>query len=88
MRKKQIKIGMVLLLLTLFFGSTANTRAFPFFLGPAQKYGAKDCTFCHLQKTGGQGFNSRGKWLIAEKSRRGAQTVNVEWLKDYRSGRK
>jgi ketosteroid isomerase-like protein len=37
---------------------------------------------------GGPPWNERGKWLIAEKSRRKADAVDVEWLTDYKPGSK
>jgi hypothetical protein len=50
----------------------------------AAKFGAKDCTFCHLEKEGGEGWNERGKWLVAEKDRRHADAVDVEWLTEFK----
>jgi hypothetical protein len=67
-------------------GSSFSTKAYPPFLRKAQKFGAKDCTFCHTQPTGGEGWNERGNWLIAEKERRKADAVDVEWLADYKEG--
>ena len=58
--------------------------AFPPFVAKSRKFGAKDCTFCHVDPEGGPPWNDRGKWLIAEKERRGAEVVDVEWLADYK----
>jgi mono/diheme cytochrome c family protein len=49
---------------------------------------AKNCQYCHtvaLPKKGeGQKeLNDAGKWLVAEKDKRGAKTVDGAWLKDY-----
>jgi len=33
---------------------------------------------------GGPPWNERGQWLIKEKERRGAETVDVEWLANYK----
>lgn len=85
MTKIQVKIGMCLVLFAFVASSAMQTRAYPPFLSKAQKYGAKDCTFCHTQKTGGEGYNTRGKWLIAEKSKRGAASVDPAWLADYKA---
>lgn len=65
-----------------------STQAFgyPPFLVKAKKFGAKDCTFCHVDPDGGPPWNDRGKWLIAEKERRKAETVDVEWLAEYKPG--
>jgi len=65
-----------------------QTFGYPPLLAKAKKFGAKDCTFCHVDPDGGPPWNDRGKWLIAEKERRGADTVDVEWLVDYKPGTK
>lgn len=49
---------------------------------------AKDCLTCHVDKLpkkdeGKHGLNDAGKWLVAEKEKRGAKTVDGAWLKDY-----
>jgi hypothetical protein len=64
-----------------------KAQAYPPFLGQAAKFGAKDCTFCHLKPSGGKGWNDRGKWLKAEKEKRQAEKVDVEWLKDYQAAK-
>jgi hypothetical protein len=61
-----------------------NSHAYPPFLVKAKKFGAKDCTFCHLNAEGGPGWNQRGEWLRTEKQRRGVDEVDVEWLADYK----
>ena len=85
---KSIKVLVVLI----FIVSTVialSTQAFgyPPFLAKARKFGAKDCTFCHVDPEGGPPWNDRGKWLISEKERRSAETVDVEWLADYKPGK-
>ena len=64
----------------------SESFAFPPFVAKSRKFGAKDCTFCHVEPEGGPPWNDRGKWLIAEKQRRGAEVVDVEWLADYKAG--
>jgi hypothetical protein len=64
-----------------------QTFGYPPFLAKARKFGAKDCTFCHVDPEGGPPWNDRGKWLVAEKERRKAETVDVEWLADYKPGK-
>lgn len=59
---------------------------YPPFLGRARKFGAKDCTFCHIDPAGGPPWNERGQWLMAEKERRKADAVDVDWLADYKPG--
>ena len=60
--------------------------AYPPFLAKAKKFGAKDCTFCHVAPEGGAPWNARGQWLIKEKERRGADSIDVEWLAEYKEG--
>ena len=60
--------------------------AYPPFLAKAKKFGAKDCTFCHIAPEGGAPWNARGQWLIKEKERRGADAIDVEWLAEYKEG--
>jgi hypothetical protein len=46
----------------------------------------KDCTACHvdkLPKKDAHELNDAGKWLVAEKEKRKAATVDGAWLKDY-----
>jgi hypothetical protein len=48
----------------------------------------KDCTSCHVDKLpkkdeGKHELNDAGKWLMAEKDKRGAKKVDGAWLKDY-----
>ena len=59
---------------------------YPPFLAKARKFGAKDCTYCHIAPEGGAPWNARGQWLIKEKERRGADAVDVEWLSEYKEG--
>jgi hypothetical protein len=86
MAKKLIKLSIATVIIAGMVGSSFSTKAYPPFLRKAQKFGAKDCTFCHTQPTGGEGWNERGNWLIAEKERRKADAVDVEWLADYKEG--
>jgi hypothetical protein len=32
-------------------------------------------------------LNDRGKWLMAEKDKRKAKDIDVDWLKDYPGGK-
>ncbi len=50
-----------------------------------------NCTYCHVEKLPKKGAvtnNDRGKWLIAEKEKRGAKEVDVTWLKEYPGDKK
>jgi hypothetical protein len=73
-----------------FVALVPTAKTYPPFLKKAQELGykAKDCTFCHVNATGGEPYNDRGKWLIAEKQKRGANAVDVSWLKDYKPAAK
>ena len=45
----------------------------------------ENCQYCHvdkLPKKEAHDSNERGKWLIAEKEKRKAKGVDVNWLKD------
>jgi hypothetical protein len=63
-----------------------QTFGYPPLLAKSKKFGAKDCTFCHVDPDGGPPWNERGQWLIKEKERRGADAVDVEWLANYKPG--
>lgn len=54
-------------------------------------YPAENCLYCHnekLPKKDAATHNERGKWLIAEKGKRGAKEVDPAWLKDYPGDKK
>ena len=88
MSKNLIKLSIAVIVLAGVLGSSFSTAAYPPFLRKAQKFGAKDCLFCHKEPEGGEGWNERGQWLIAEKERRKAEAVDPEWLADYKGGEK
>lgn len=88
MTKKLIKLSIAMILLMGLFGASLKTRAYPAYLRAAAKFGAKDCLFCHKMPEGGEGWNERGQWLIAEKDRRKADAVEIEWLADYKPAEK
>jgi hypothetical protein len=85
---KLIKISIAILLLAGLLGSSLKTEAFPAYLKQASKFGAKNCLFCHQKPEGGEGWNSRGEWLLSEKERRKADAIDVEWLSEYKEGEK
>jgi hypothetical protein len=85
---KLIKLSIAVVFIAGVVGSSFSTKAYPAFLRKAQKFGAKNCLYCHKQPTGGEGWNPRGEWLIAEKERRKADEVDPEWLVDYKEGAK
>lgn len=68
--------------------SAASTKvaANPEFMPKAKSLGfpANNCQYCHKSPAGGKGWNDRGNFLIAEKGKRKAKTVDVAWLKDYK----
>jgi hypothetical protein len=52
----------------------------------AAGFEAQNCLYCHgekLPKKGASTYNDRGKWLMAEKEKRGAKEVDASWLKEY-----
>jgi hypothetical protein len=83
MKIRSIKLALVLII-PVMVASAVATNAYPPFLAKAEKFGAKDCAFCHTSPAGGKGWNDRGKWLQAEKKRRGAKAIDVNWLADYK----
>ena len=84
---KTIKVLVALVFLVSVVASLAGQSfAYPPFLVKAKKFGAKDCTFCHIDPDGGPPWNERGQWLVAEKERRNADVVDVEWLAGYKPG--
>lgn len=84
---RRLKIAVALAFAIAIIATLATeSLAFPPFVAKSRKFGAKDCTFCHVEPEGGPPWNDRGKWLIAEKERRGAEAVDVEWLADYKPG--
>jgi hypothetical protein len=88
MTKKLIKLSIAIVVIAGVVGSSFSTRAYPAFLRKAVKFGAKNCLYCHKEAAGGEGWNERGQWLIAEKERRKADDIDVEWLTDYKEGAK
>ena len=47
----------------------------------------KNCQYCHIDKLpkkdkDGHELNDLGKWLVAEKEKRGAKEVDGSWAKD------
>ena len=82
---KRIKIVISAIFLVGVIAALAGkSLGYPPLLAKAKKFGAKDCTFCHVDPEGGPPWNERGQWLIKEKERRGVETVDVEWLANYK----
>lgn len=51
----------------------------------------KNCQGCHvaaLPKADSHANNALGDWLVAEKTKRGAKTVDGAWAKDYPGDKK
>lgn len=83
MKRLKLSFAVVSLLATIGIVATESV-AYPPFLFKARKFGAQDCTFCHVNPEGGVPWNARGKWLIQEKEKRNADQVDVEWLAEYK----
>jgi hypothetical protein len=86
MNKNLIKLSIALIFIAGLLSSSVSTRAYPQYLKQANKFGAKNCLFCHKEAFGGEGWNERGLWLIAEKERRSAEAIDVAWLSEYKVG--
>lgn len=57
----------------------------------AAGFAAENCMYCHgekMPKKEAATYNDRGKWLQAEKTKRNAKEVDVNWLKDYPGDKK
>jgi len=89
MTKQSIKLGLIFVALILVAsGSAFRATAYPELLKKAERFGAKDCLFCHKQEQGGEGWNARGQWLLDEKEKRKSDAVDVDWLEDYKEPEK
>ena len=81
---KNIKLVAALIVAGLFLATAFRTEAYPPFVRKAEKFGAKDCLFCHTEPQGGEGWNERGKWLMTEKDKRKADSIDLEWLAEFK----
>lgn len=88
MNKNLIKVSIAVIIIAGVLSSALTTNAYPPFVRKAAKFGAKDCLYCHKLAEGGEGWNDRGNWLIAEKDKRKADAIDVEWLADYKEAEK
>jgi hypothetical protein len=82
--KQLFKLAVATVLFAGVVGTALTTQAYPPFVKKAAKFGAKDCLFCHTKAEGGEGWNKRGNWLMAEKGKRKADAIDTEWLADYK----
>ncbi len=54
---------------------------------------AENCLYCHTEKLPKKDtfkveeLNDRGKWLMAEKDKRKAGEIDLQWLKEYPGGK-
>ena len=91
-QRRRIELRRIKIVVSLIFAAgmiaalAGHTFGYPPLLAKSKKFGAKDCTFCHVDPEGGPPWNERGQWLIKEKERRNADTVDVEWLATYKPG--
>jgi hypothetical protein len=64
----------------------------PKMVADAKKAGlpAQNCQYCHStalpkkETFKAEELNERGKWLVEEKTKRNAKTVDAAWLKEYK----
>ena len=68
------------LLLAAFSFFSWSLSAKPEYFVVAVKYGATDCSFCHLTAARGEAVNERGQWLVAEAIKRDVIEIDVNWL--------
>ena len=71
-----------------------TVAAKPLWVKKAKEMGlpAENCLYCHTEKLpkkehAKEQLNDRGKWLLAEKDKKQAKEVDLEWLKDYPGGK-
>lgn len=85
MKKNYTRVSVLLCGLALMVVSSLPAKSYPPFVRKAAKFGAQDCLFCHTAAGGGEGWNDRGKWLIAEREKRNADAIDVEWLAEFKA---
>ena len=92
MKKAGVGVGMATALMgvvTWLAGSGVATATLPLQKKAKELgYAATNCQYCHVDKLpkkdeGKHELNDAGKWLMAEKDKRGAKKVDGAWLKDY-----
>lgn len=86
MKRHAARIAICGVLAVLYLAATVPVaRSYPPFLKKAKELGmpANDCTYCHVDAKGGQPLGERAKWLVTEKEKRAAASVDVAWLKEY-----
>ena len=57
----------------------------------AAGFEVQGCVYCHVEKLpkkGASTYNERGKFLMAEKDKRKAAKIDVQWLKEYTEPKK
>ena len=87
MKRTSIKVSICAVFALLYVPlTTPNVQSYPPFLNKAKQLGlpAKDCSYCHVNASGGEPYGERAKWLIEEKKKRAASAVDVAWLKEYK----
>jgi mono/diheme cytochrome c family protein len=83
MTNKTMRLSIAIAMSVGFLLAGINTQAYPPFMKASAKFGAKDCAFCHTKPAGGKGLTKRGKWLVAERDKRNANVIDVDWLSEY-----
>ncbi|MFN0120828.1 MAG: DinB family protein [Blastocatellia bacterium] len=86
MTRNIIKTAALMCALAVLAGSSLPVQSYPPFVRQAKKFGATNCMFCHTKEEGGEGWNDRGKWLMAERDKRKADSIDMEWLAEYKAG--
>lgn len=47
----------------------------------------KTCAACHINAKGGKELNARGQFLVDTKKEKGADAIDLAWLKDYKEAK-
>jgi len=75
----------VLAMATATLVAAGSLQAKPAWVKKAQELGFKDvqnCAVCHTAKP--PALVEMGKWLVEEKGKRKASSIDLAWLKDYK----
>ena len=95
MKKHSLRIGALVSLLVVcgWLGVSSTSSADMAIQKQAKAAGVdvKNCQYCHvatLPKKESHDLNDVGKWLVAEKDKKGAKTVDGAWVKDYPGNKK
>jgi hypothetical protein len=91
----EVSRTVVVTVAALVVGVTSPALASPNLVAKAKEKGfpAQNCQYCHVSKVPKKDtfkpddLNERGQFLMAEKDKQKAKTVDADWLKNYPGGK-